>query len=239
MTSEQLRLVESEAESPPTDNKPSPPDGFTPEDRVKCKRKKCRSEIWVKPEHRPFKRITCQKCGKAQRPGFRSAVSNWIARKCAWAALLLWPMAVFAPLVTVEYAINLEAGGNESAPSIFNGTVKLFQEGDWITGSLVGGFSFLGTFFKPLLILIFASAFGRWLHRHVEWLAELMEGILHFLTKWGLLDIIVVSLAIFLLKENQMLEFGKGFGFWMFMAMSGLIIAAGKMYRTPEHSTNE
>jgi paraquat-inducible protein A len=117
--------------------------------------------------------------------------------------LLLFPLAVFLPLMT------LSRMGLTHAGSIAEGIHKLYSGGYWFMASMV----LLCAVLAPLLELsvMFVISALLWLKKRSPYLIHLMK-TLHAVREWAMLEVLMMGIMVSLVKLKDMatLEFGMG-----------------------------
>lgn len=119
------------------------------------------------------------------------------------AGLLLFPFAVFLPLMT------LSRMGLAHAGSIAEGIHKLYSGGYWFMASMV----LICTVIAPLLELglMFTISAHLWLKKQSPYLLSLMK-IFRKVREWSMLEVLMMGIMVSLVKLKDMatLEFGMG-----------------------------
>lgn len=123
------------------------------------------------------------------------------AAALAAAALIVYPVALFTPVMTIERL------GHESAASIWHGTITLLAEGHLAVGIAVLCFSIVAPVAK--LSAIFALTAGVSMRAHhraatyrfVEWVG-----------RWGMVDVLLVAVLVAMVKLGDLVEVTPGIG---------------------------
>jgi paraquat-inducible protein A len=132
------------------------------------------------------------------------------ASALALTALVLYPIALFTPVMTIERL------GHASEASIWHGTVQLLAEGHLAVGLAVLCFSIVAPVAK--LVAIFTLTAGVSLRAHhraatyrfVEWIG-----------RWGMVDVLLVALLVAIVKLGDLVEVTPGAGV---AAFGGVVI---------------
>lgn len=146
----------------------------------------------------------CTRCASVIRdaPHPRSSAR---AGALALAAIILYPVALLTPVMTIERL------GHTSEASIWHGTIALLAEGHLAVGLAVLLFSVIAPLGK--LAAIFALTAGTSMrarhrartYRFVEWIG-----------KWGMVDVLLVALLVAIVKLGDLVEVTPGAGVWAF-----------------------
>jgi len=117
----------------------------------------------------------------------------------ALAALLLFPAAVFLPILEIEKL------GHRYASSIVGGIVELYAQGSWFVATIILLFSIVLPVFKLLTLL--ELCWLRWLeHHHRAWAYRILE----FSGRWSMLDVMLLAFLVMLVKLAGLVEFHVG-----------------------------
>lgn len=117
----------------------------------------------------------------------------------ALAALLLFPAAVFLPILEIEKL------GHRYASSIVGGIVELYAHGSWFVATIILLFSIVLPVFKLLMLL--ELCWLRWLeHHHRAWAYRILE----FSGRWSMLDVMLLAFLVMLVKLAGLVEFHVG-----------------------------
>lgn len=117
----------------------------------------------------------------------------------ALAALLLFPAAVFLPILEIEKL------GHRYASSIVGGIVELYAHGSWFVATVILLFSIVLPVFKLLMLL--ELCWLRWLeHHHRAWAYRILE----FSGRWSMLDVMLLAFLVMLVKLAGLVEFHVG-----------------------------
>jgi paraquat-inducible protein A len=131
------------------------------------------------------------------------------AAALALTALIVYPFALFSPVMTIERL------GHTSEASIWQGTIALLAEGHLAVGLAVLGFSIVAPVAK--LAAVFALTAGLRLRAHhraatyrfVEWIG-----------RWGMVDVLLVAILVAAVKLGDLVEVTPGLG----VAAFGLVV---------------
>ncbi len=117
----------------------------------------------------------------------------------ALAALILFPAAVFLPILEIEKL------GHRYASSIVGGIVELYAHGSWFVATVILLFSIVLPVFKLLMLL--ELCWLRWLeHHHRAWAYRILE----FSGRWSMLDVMLLAFLVMLVKLAGLVEFHVG-----------------------------
>jgi paraquat-inducible protein A len=166
----------------------------------------------------PRSAAICTRCESAipVDPHPRSATR---AAALATTALIIYPLALFSPVMTIERL------GHTSAASIWNGTVSLLAEGHLAVGLAVLCFSIVAPVAK--LAAIFTLTTGVSMdarhrartYRFVEWIG-----------RWGMVDVLLVAILVAAVKLGDLVEVTPGIGVAAFGAVVILSILASAAF---------
>jgi len=160
----------------------------------------------------------CTRCDSVIRHGAHPR-SSARAAALALTALLIYPLALLTPVMTIERL------GHTSAASIWDGTVSLLAEGHLAVGLAVLCFSILAPVAK--LAAVFTLTAGVRLRAHhraatyrfVEWIG-----------RWGMVDVLLVALLVAVVKLGDLVEVTPGVGVAAFGAVVVLSILASAAF---------
>lgn len=132
--------------------------------------------------------------------------SNNRAAALALAALLLYPFAITRPIMFVEQM------GHASEASILEGVRSLLASGELLVGLVVLACSIILPLGKLLAILVLASRRLNLRARH----RALTYRAVEFTGRWGMLDVLLVTLLVAILKLGDMVDVSVGPAAWTF-----------------------
>lgn len=159
----------------------------------------CGLAQWIPPIP-PRMRACCLRCGTTLRK--RSAILRSRGRTAAiaLAALTLYPFAVTLPM------IRIEKFGHLSESSILEGTATLLASGHIVVGVIV----LLCSVVLPLgkLIVLLLLSMGGVLLRHEH--RALSYRIVEWTGRWGMLDVLLVSILVAVLKIGDWMDVSAG-----------------------------
>ena len=141
----------------------------------------------------------CVRCG-ARIASSRGPRPNERAAAAALAALLLYPLAISLPI------LRLERFGRASAASIWEGSVGLIADGEWLVGAAVFLCSIVVPLLKLLTVLLLCCSprrLGR-VQRARAWRAVELAG------RFGMLDVLLVAVLVAWLKLGDLVEVRAG-----------------------------
>lgn len=143
----------------------------------------------------------CTRCHAVIRHGIHPRSTNRAAA-LAFAALLLYPLALWLPVMQIERL------GHESHASIWSGTVALLAEGHLFVGLAVLLFSVVAPIGK--LALIFGLCIGQGLiARHDRARAY---RLIELIGRWGMVDVLLVAILVAVVKLGDLVEVTPGPG---------------------------
>lgn len=138
----------------------------------------------------------------------------------ALAALLLYPVAMTTPIMTLTQL------GHAREATIWSGMVSLLAEGQIAVGLIVLFCSVIAPLFK--LGAIFTLAAGELLlpsrHRAVTY--RLVE----FLGRWGMLDVVLIAVLVAAVKLGELAKVTPGPGLLAFSAVVVLSLLASAFF---------
>ncbi|MBK7405575.1 MAG: paraquat-inducible protein A [Phycisphaerales bacterium] len=164
-------------------------------------------------------RALCSRCGSTIRRGPRPR-SAARAGACALAALLLYPLAMGLPVMT------LTRMGHTQEATIWSGMVALMAEGQTLVGLVVLFCSVLAPLAK--LAAIFALSAGELIlpRRHRAATFRVVE----FLGRWGMLDVVLIALLVASVKLGDLVQVHPGPGIQAFAAVVVLSLLASALF---------
>lgn len=147
----------------------------------------------------------CTRCRSVIRHGVHPRSASR-AGALAVAALLLYPLALWLPVMQIERL------GHRSDASIWSGTVALLGEGHLFVGLAVLLFSVIAPVGK--LGLIFALCIGqRYIARHDRARAY---RLIELIGRWGMVDVLLVAILVAVVKLGDLVEVTPGPGVVIF-----------------------
>ena len=153
------------------------------------------------PRIPPGGRALCGRCGAAVSNPARTARANERARAAALAALIVFPLAINIPV------LRTERFGHVSEASIWSGSIALLREGELLVGGVVLFCSILIPLVKLIGLLAITTAHARW-RRHRATTYRIIE----WAGRWGMLDVLLISLVVAWIKMGDLLEVHPGPG---------------------------
>jgi len=158
--------------------------------------------VQERPALAPGERALCARChtivlDPAHREGSRTRTAS-----AALAALLLYPVAIHLPIM------SLERFGHRSEASIWTGTIGMLQDGEWLVGGVVFFCSILLPLVKLLaLFALTAQPFGIG-RKHQALTYRVVERA----GRWGMLDVLLIALVVTWVKVGDLVEVTPGPG---------------------------
>jgi len=149
----------------------------------------------------PRSRACCARCGATLRQSARAvALGNSRTAAIALAALILYPIAVSMPMLTVRQL------GHAHSSSIIQGVVTLLSGGQVIVGIIVLLCSIILPLGKLIALLVMSLMGHRLAHGH----RALTYRIIDFTGRWGMLDVLAVAVLVAALKLGNVMDVDPG-----------------------------
>jgi paraquat-inducible protein A len=145
-------------------------------------------------------RALCERCGTTIASPLRRARSNRRTFAVALAALILFPVAVGMPIM------SLEQFGHRTEASIWTGSVGLLRAGEFFVGTVVLVCSILLPLTKLLGLLAITAAPARLSRRH----RALTWRVIELAGRWGMLDVLLIALVVAWVKLGDLIEVTPG-----------------------------
>jgi len=158
--------------------------------------------VQKRPTLRAGERAQCARCDSTIHDPARRESSRRQTASAALAALLLYPVAIHLPIM------SLERFGHHTEASIWTGTIGMLRDGEW----LVGGIVFLCSIILPLgkliaLFVLTARPFGI-TRRHQARTYRIVE----WTGRWGMLDVLLIALVVTWVKVGDLVDVKAGPG---------------------------
>ncbi len=147
----------------------------------------------------------CTRCHAVIRHGVHPRSTNRAAA-LAVAALLLYPLALWLPVMQIERL------GHESHASIWSGTVALLAEGHLFVGLAVLLFSVVAPIGK--LALIFGLCVGQGLIARQD--RARAYRLIEIIGRWGMVDVLLVAILVAVVKLGDLVKVTPGPGVMIF-----------------------
>ncbi len=145
-------------------------------------------------------RACCGRCGTHLRRRRAGARSNSGTVALALAALILYPLGVMLPMLTIErFGYHHEA-------SILEGISTLISSGHLVVGIIVLLCSIVFPLGKLLALLVLSAGGMAMRHKH----RALTYHIVEWTGRWGMLDVLLVALLVAALKIGDLVEVSAG-----------------------------
>ncbi|MEM9064446.1 MAG: paraquat-inducible protein A [Planctomycetota bacterium] len=127
----------------------------------------------------------------------------------ALAALILYPVALLLPVMTLERL------GHESVASIWGGTIGLLAEGHYVVGLTVLLFSIIAPIVKlgTMFVLCGGNVFLGQSKRAAAY------HFVEFIGRWGMLDVLLVAVLVAAVKLGDLVEVHPGPGVIAFLSV--------------------
>lgn len=151
----------------------------------------------------------CTRCNAVIRHGVHPRSVNRAAA-LALAALLLYPLALYLPVMQIERL------GYESHASICSGTIALLAEGHLFVGLAVLLFSVIAPVAK--LALIFALCTGQRLIARQD--RARAYRLIEIIGRWGMVDVLLVAILVAVVKLGDLVVVTPGPG----VALFGIVV---------------
>lgn len=147
----------------------------------------------------------CTRCHAIIKHGVHPRSTNRAAA-LAFAALLLYPLALWLPVMQIERL------GHQSDASIWSGTIALLAEGHLFVGLAVLLFSVIAPIGK--LVLIFALCIGQGLIARND--RARAYRLIELIGRWGMVDVLLVAILVAVVKLGDLVEVTPGPGVVIF-----------------------
>ncbi len=145
-------------------------------------------------------RACCGRCGTHLRRRRVGAGGNSGTVALALAALILYPLGVMLPMLTIErFGYHHEA-------SILEGISTLISSGHLVVGIIVLLCSIVFPLGKLLALLVLSAGGMAMRHKH----RALTYHIVEWTGRWGMLDVLLVALLVAALKIGDLVEVSAG-----------------------------
>ncbi len=148
----------------------------------------------------------CRRCATRLPVGSAESTGNSLASAIALSALIL-----FLPAITLPF-LRIEQLGHTRENSLLGGVVALLAHDEWLVGLTVLSFSIVVPPAKLLALLVLGATPGR-LRSRVR--AGTLRAVEH-LGRWGMLDVLLVSVLLAFVKLGDLVDFGAGPGVYAF-----------------------
>jgi paraquat-inducible protein A len=161
---------------------------------------------------RPGWFATCQRCGATLAK--RTTESLDFTAAFSLAALLLYAPANIFPILRM----NLYGASQDN--TVWQGCVRLYQDGDWIIAVVV----FLASIFVPflkILGLFFLAISTRFHFSKMKRVRTRIFVLVELLGRWAMLDVFVLAILVSLVKLSRLATIIAGSGA---IAFSGVVV---------------
>ncbi len=148
----------------------------------------------------PRMRACCARCGSTLRARRSCLRSNIRTAALAIAAMILYPIAITQPMLTVTQL------GNAQTTSIIDGIITLLANGEIVVGTVVLFCSVVFPLGK-LIGLLVMSLIGPKLARSHR---ALTYRIIEFTGRWGMLDVLALAVLVAALKLGNAMDVAPG-----------------------------
>ncbi len=161
----------------------------------------------------------CTRCDSVIKHGVHPRSVNRCAA-LALAALLLYPLALWLPVMEIERL------GYQSQASIWSGTVALLAEGHLFVGLAVLLFSVIAPIGK--LGLIFVLCVGQGLIARQD--RARAYRLIELIGRWGMVDVLLVAILVAIVKLGDLVEVTPGPGVVVFGGVVILSLLASSVF---------
>jgi uncharacterized paraquat-inducible protein A len=161
----------------------------------------------------------CTRCQSVIKHGVHPRSINR-ASALALAALFLYPLALWLPVMQIERL------GYESHASIWSGTIALIAEGHLFVGLAVLLFSVIAPIGKLALIFALCTGQKRIARRDRARAYRLIE----LIGRWGMVDVLLVAILVAVVKLGDLVEVTPGPGVVLFGAVVILSLLASAAF---------
>ncbi|MFM8573581.1 MAG: paraquat-inducible protein A [Pirellula sp.] len=141
----------------------------------------------------------CTRCGTMIANPARSERSNQRTAAAALAALLLFPAAIFLPILEIEKL------GHRYTSSIVGGIIELYTQGSWFIATVILAFSIVLPVIK--LLTLVELCWLRWFEHHRRATAY---RVIEFSGRWSMLDVMLLAFLVMLVKLTGIVAFQVG-----------------------------
>lgn len=156
--------------------------------------------------------VQCCRCSSVLTASKSHALSQSRTAAAAVAAMVLFPAAIFLPILEIEKL------GHHHSSSIAGGIAELFEHESYLIGSVIFLFSIVLPLVKLIALVELCSL--HWLQKHHRvWAYRMME----IVGKWSMMDVMLLALMVMLIKLSGLVEFQFGpavIAFTLCVAMS-------------------
>ena len=161
----------------------------------------------------------CARCGSGLGRSRDPRTSARLTVACALSALILFPLAVGLPIMTIERF------GHATEQSLITGTAALLAGGQLF----VGGVVFVCSIVLPLgklIGLIVITADGLLSQRHRAATYRIIE----WTGRWGMLDVLLLALLVAFVKIGDLVDVAPGPAALAFTLVVGLSLIASAAF---------
>ncbi len=185
--------------------------------------------------------IACKTCGLVQRREKLDPGTAAECCRCGWiigtrkvnslgrtAALSLAALIFYVP-ANIYPILRMEFYGTHSESTVWDGCVKLFQDGQWLVAVIVFLASILIPLFKLLgLFFLVVTAKFKSVRQRQE--RTWIYNIITVIGPWAMLDVFLLSVLVALVKLGQLATVLPGPGLLAFTAVVVLTILASASF---------
>ncbi|MFT5049272.1 MAG: paraquat-inducible protein A [Chlamydiales bacterium] len=152
------------------------------------------------PALAPKQLARCSRCGSTLVHPGRQRNSNRLCASAALASLLIFPLAISLPIMTIERF------GHAHDASIWTGGIELLAGGEIAVGLVVLLCSIVIPLFKLVGLLLITSR-RSWLSRHHK---ASTYHLIEWAGRWGMLDVLLIALLVAWIKVGDLVEVTVG-----------------------------
>ena len=159
-------------------------------------------------------KLSCPRCDEILLAPKKDSINNSLI--LALTGLLLFPYAIFLPIMT------LDTMGLKNIGTIFDGVISTWNSGYIFVASILA----LTSIIFPLIkfILLFCISLNLKFGRNPYYLPSLMRTYIH-LDEWGMLEVFMIGILVTIIKMHHMANIHYDVGFFCFIAL--MMIALG------------
>ncbi len=162
----------------------------------------------------PGEKLVCPRCGETLHTPKKDSINHSLV--LALTGLLLFPYAIFLPIMT------LDTMGLKNSGTIFDGVISTWHSGYLFVAVILA----LTSIIFPLIkfLLLFCISLNLKLNRTPYYLSSFMRTYIH-LDEWGMLEVFMIGILVTIIKMHHMANIHYNAGFFCFIAL--MVIALG------------
>lgn len=159
----------------------------------------------------PTDKLACPRCGHRLTGGNLLPIDSVLST--SFAALMLWVIAIFQPL------LSFGAAGQSNAVSIFDIPFVLLDGEFYVASTLVLTFVIvLPVVYLGAIVALLIPQKRQW--SSVMYSPVLLGKWLHYLSPWVMVEVFFLSILVALIKLTESGDIVYGIGFWSFLLFS-------------------